>query len=112
MLNPATFDITVHQGATFELDVQYLDGDDQPVDMTGYVVEAQLWDRLAKGKLADFDTPWEDQEQGKFKLRLASAVTQAIDKQAQYDVLITEPSGDKFYLLQGAARLDPGLTGL
>jgi len=110
-VEPAHYDITIHQGATFELALQYKDGTGTPVNMSGYTLGAQLWNRTGTNKLADFDTPWTAQASGSFKLRLSSVVTSGITEQGQYDLMVTEPSGDKYYLLQGTAFLDPGLTG-
>ena len=111
MVDPGRYDITVHQGATFALNLQYKSGNDVPVDMSGYTVEAELWNRLGTAKLADFVQSWIVRASGIFKLVLASTVTSGITEQGQYDVMLTEPSGDKYYLLQGVAFLDPGLTG-
>ena len=111
MVDPGRYDITVHQGATFALNLQYKSGNDVPVDMSGYTVEAELWNRLGTVKLADFVQSWVVRASGIFKLVLASTVTSGITEQGQYDVMLTEPSGDKYYLLQGVAFLDPGLTG-
>jgi hypothetical protein len=111
MVTPGKYDITIHQGATFELPVQYKDSNGVPVSMSGYTVAAQLWNRLGTTKLSDFSFSWVVQASGLFKLRLSSAVTSGITEQGQYDVLLTEPSGDKYYLLQGNAFIDLGLTG-
>jgi hypothetical protein len=51
------------------------------------------------------------QASGAFKLSIPSSTTSGITEQGQYDIMLTEPSGDKYYLLQGTAFLDPGLTG-
>ena len=110
-MEPAHYDITIHQGATFELALQYKDGTGTPVNMSGYTLEAELWNRTGTAKFFNFDTPWIVQASGSFKLRLTSATTSGITEQGQYDLMITEPSGDKYYLLQGTAFLDPGLTG-
>lgn len=111
MVDPARYDITIHQGATFELPLQYKDSTGTPVNMTGYEVAAQLWNRTGTVKTSDFAVSWTAQASGSFKLRLASTVTSGITEHGQYDVLVTEPDGDKFYLLQGTAFIDPGLTG-
>ena len=111
MMDPAVYDITIHQGATFELRLQYKDASGVPINMSGYTVDAQLWNRLGTAKLANFSTPWETQASGIFKIRLASSVTSGITEQGQYDVMIAEPNGDKSYLLQGNAFIDLGLTG-
>ena len=110
-MDPASYDITIHQGATFELFLQYKDSEGAPVNMTGYSVAAQLWNRLGTTKMADFNLAWENQSAGSFRLKLASSVTNGITEQGQYDVLVTQPNNDKFYLIQGTAFIDLGLTG-
>jgi hypothetical protein len=110
-VDPAHYDITIHQGATFQLALEYKDSAGAFVNMNGYVLEAELWNRTGTVKLADFETPWTAQASGMFKLRLSSSVTSGITEQGQYDLIVTEPSGDKYYLLQGTAYIDLGLTG-
>ena len=110
-MDPARYDITIHQGATFQLALQYKDSAGTPVNMSGYTLEAELWNRTGTAKLANFDTPWTTQASGMFKIKLTSAVTSGITEQGQYDLMITEPGGDKYYLLQGTAYIDLGLTG-
>lgn len=110
-MEPARYDITIHQGATFSLGLQYKTDSGVPVNMSGYTVAAQLWNRLGTSKISNFDFSWTTQASGSFKIKLSSAVTSGITEQGQYDVLITEPSGDKYYLLQGNAFVDLGLTG-
>lgn len=111
MVTPGKYDITIHQGATFELPLQYKDSTGAPVNMSGYTVAAQLWNRTGTTKFSNFDFSWTAQASGLFKLRLSNAVTSGITEQGQYDVLVTEPGGDKFYLLEGTAFIDLGLTG-
>lgn len=111
MINPARYDITLHQGATFELPVQYKDSTGTPVNMSGYTISGTVWNRTGTTKLANFDLPWTVQASGMFKLRLSAAVTSGITEQGQYDILVTEPSANKFYLLEGTVFWNPGLTG-
>ncbi len=110
-MDPARYDITIHQGATFNLPLQYTTNSGTPINMTGYSIEAELWNKTGTTKLADFSVPWTAQVSGMFRLRLTSAVTSGITEQGQYDVMFTEPSGDKYYILQGTAFIDLGLTG-
>lgn len=110
-MESARYDITIHQGATFSLLLQYKDGTNTPVNMSGYAIEAELWNRTGTAKLADFSLPWQNQASGLFQMRLSSSVTSGITEQGQYDLMITEPGGDKYYLLQGTAFVDLGLTG-
>lgn len=110
-MDPAHYDITLHQGATFIRDVQYKDSAGVPINMSGYTINAQLWNRTGTAKFANFQTPWIAQASGMFQLQLSSAVTSGLTEQGQYDVMVTEPGGNKFYLLQGTAFVDLGLTG-
>lgn len=110
-MEPAKYDITIHQGATFELSLQYKDSTGTPVNMSGYTVSGQVWDRLGTTKYADFVHEWISQVSGSFRLKIPASGTSGLTQQAQYDVLMTEPGGDKHYLLNGAAFIDLGLTG-
>lgn len=112
MIEPGTYDITIHQGATFSLDLQYKDSLGNGVDMAGYQVAAKLVDRLNTSLVTNFVVSWVDQADGKFRLKIPASVTAGITSECQYDVLITEPGLDKFYILQGRAFLDPGFTGV
>lgn len=112
MIEPGTYDITIHQGATFSLELQYKDSTGAGVDMTGYQVEAKLVDRLNTALVTSFVVSWVDQAIGKFRLKIPASVTAGISAECQYDVLITEPGLDKFYILQGRAFLDPGFSGV
>jgi len=111
VIEPGKHDITIYQGATFKLDLQYKDGTGTPVNMSGYTVTAKMFDRLGTTQLASFTNTWTAQSSGQFRLSLSPATTSGISENGQYDVLITEPGGDKYYLLQGNAFVDLGLSG-
>jgi hypothetical protein len=110
MMAPAPYNITIHQGATFKLDLQYLDSNSNPVNMNGYTVNAQLWNRLNTDKITDFDFSWTTQASGIFQIKLTNAVTSGITEQGQYDILLSQPNGDKYYLMEGIAFLDQGVS--
>lgn len=112
MIEPGNYDITIHQGATFSLDLQYKDTSGNGVNMSGYSVAGKLVNRLNTATVTTFATSFVDQTVGKFKLKLTAAITAAITEECQYDIMITEPGGDKYYLLQGRAFVDPGFTGV
>lgn len=110
MIPPGKYDITIYQGATFDLPLQYKDSTGAPVNMSGYTVSGTLWNKIGTEKLATFDSPWTAQVSGMFRLRLEAAVTSGITEQGQYDVLVTKPDGDEFYLLEGNAFWNKGLS--
>jgi hypothetical protein len=108
--DPGRYDITIHQGATFVLPLHYKDGTGASVNLTGHTVSGTLWNNNGTGKLANFTTQWTVQASGMLELRLTASGTSIVAEQGQYDVLVTEPGGDKYYLLQGTAFFDPGLS--
>lgn len=112
MIEPGDYNFTIHQGATFGLELQYKDGDSNPVNMTGFSVEAKLSNRLRSSAIATFQITFVDTALGKFKIGLTAAQTAAITEEGQYDVLITEPAGTKYYILQGRVFVDFGVTGV
>ena len=112
MVDPATFDITIHQGATFSMDLQYKDSAGNGVNMSGYTVTSKIIARTGGADIATFTTTFTDQAVGKFNMKLTASTTQSITSEGLYDVLITEPGGDKFYLLQGRTQLDTGISGM
>jgi len=112
VIEPGNYDITIHQGATYKLNLQYKSSDGSGVNMAGYSVASKLVNRLNTEAVGTFTVVWLDQAIGKFTLNLTATETALITDEAKYDVLITEPGGDKYYLLQGRAFLDPGITGM
>lgn len=109
-MDPAKYDITIHQGATFALPIRYEDSTGTPVNMSGYTVEAKLYNRFNNQKFADFGFDWDVQASGAFRITLEDTVTSGITEQGCYDVLVTNPDGDKNYLLEGIAFLNPGVS--
>lgn len=112
MVDPGVLDITIHQGATFTLDLQYKDSAGNGVDMAGYTVTSKMVDRTGTNTLATFVSTFTDASVGKFQLKLTAATTAAITSEGLYDILLTEPNGDKFYLLEGRSKLNPGISGV
>jgi len=111
VIEPGRYDITIHQGATFELNLQLKDSAGSPLVMSGYTVAGKVFDRLGNTLLANFVQSWTAQASGQFKLTIPASGTATISGDGQYDVLITEPAGAKYYILEGTAFLNPGLTG-
>jgi len=110
MITPGKHDITIYQGATFELQIQYKDSSGTPVNMSGYTIASKLYNRLGTSKLADFAVNYVSQASGIFKIRLEASGTENINEQGQYDVLVTEPDNTAYYLLEGTAFFNQGLS--
>jgi hypothetical protein len=106
MIRPARLDITIPQRATFRKRMRL-----KGVNATGYQLVAQVWDgprRLTK--YADLAVVWIDQATGLFELVLQYQGTTPIPKDGEWDLLVIEPGGDRYYWLEGRAYRDPGLS--
>lgn len=110
MIQPGNYDITIQQGADWEKVFQLFDSDNDPVDLTGATVEAEIWTAEKRAKLADFTVSWVDRVIGKFKLSLSDAVTFALPKNGYYDIKVTDANGFSNYWVRGEAVLDTGYT--
>jgi len=110
MIQPATYNITVPQNATYSQSFQLKDGTGAALNMTGYTVSAQLWTAGKASKIADFAFAWTAQTTGQFTLSLSAAVTAEIGASGYWDMLVTNPDGSKDYWLRGSATLNMGYT--
>lgn len=110
MIDPAKYDITIQQGATFSKQFQLKTSDGQPLNMGGYSVDAELWTEGKGIKLADFAVAWVDRAVGKFTLSIPATATVDIGQNGYWDLLVTNPDGTKDYWLRGAAKLVTGYT--
>ena len=109
MIRPGRHDITIPQRATFRERLR-LKADGAPLDLTGYQAVAQVWDRKRTAKLADLTIDWIDRDAGELDLVLAHTATAAITKDGQWDLLLIQPNGERYYWLEGTAFVDPGYS--
>ena len=109
-MTPAIYNITIPQNATFELNFQLKGSDGTPLNMAGYEVLAQLWTANKTSKLGEFTINWIDRAIGKFNISLTPENTAAIVMVGFWDLLVTEPGGNKHYWVRGKVSLSVGYT--
>lgn len=110
MIQPGEYDITIQQGADWSKIFQFFDSLGDPVDLTGSVVEAEVWTERKRSKLADFTVAFIDQELGKFSLTLSNEVTITLPQTGYYDIKVTDANGFSNYWVRGKAILEVGYT--
>lgn len=110
MIQPGNYDITIQQGADWQKTFQLFDSNEDPVDLTGATVEAEIWTEGKRAKLADFTVAWVDRAIGKFTLNLSDTVTFSLTKSGYYDIKVTDANGFSNYWVRGEAILDTGYT--
>lgn len=103
-MTPGTLNLTVYQRATFRQSFDF------GIDLSGYSVYAQIWDKARRTKYADFTVEFTNQAAGQFDLVLPYATTTGLTKDAYWDVLLEEPGGERHYWLEGTVTIDAGYT--
>jgi len=109
-ITPATYNIRPQRRADYPFTVTFKDGSGSVVDLTGYTVLAQVWDKGRTVKQADFTVTIADPSNGQVLLNLSYTDTASLPDESYYDVMLIAPSGTREYYLQGVVRPSEGYT--
>ena len=102
---------TIQRRADFPLRLIFKDANNTAVNLTGFTVAAQVWNDDRSTKFADFAVTYTDRDNGTVDLKLADTDTANFSVNIlRYDVLLTDPSGDKMYYLEGTLFVSQGYT--
>lgn len=108
-----TYDFTVQRRSDHTEPFRITDGNDAAVNLTGYTVAAQVWDKERTGKYADFTVAYTNRSNGEFSLSLTHVETlQFTPDELSYDVLLLNPSGKREYYIEGNIFVSEGYTTL
>ena len=106
-----TYDFTVQRRADHAEPIRITDGNDQAVNLTGFTIAAQVWDKPRTGKYADFTVAYTNRSNGEFTLSLSTTqTTQFTPAELVYDVLILDTNGKREYYLEGNIFVSEGYT--
>lgn len=107
-----TYNLSIEQGATWELSMAV----DQPAgtdkDLSGYTFAGKLAKSYYDDSPVSFSTTDVNLLTGKFKISLSSTTTALLDSAYEYvyDVEMTSASGYITRLIQGRATISAGVT--
>lgn len=107
---PGTYNFTLQRRADFSLDLQFKDGSDAAIDLTGYTVYAQAWNKNRTRKSANFSITYVDRSDGKITLSVTDAQTATFPDELQYDVLLEDSGGTREYYLEGIISVSQGYS--
>ena len=106
-----TYDFTVQRRSDHTESIRITDGNDDPVNLTGFTIAAQVWDKERTGKYADFTIAYTNRTNGEFTMSLTHNQTrQFTPNELSYDVLILNVSGQREYYLEGNIFVSQGYT--
>lgn len=107
---PITLNIRPQRRADYPIDVTFRDSDGEPLDLAGWQVLAQVWNKERTSKVGDFTVTVTDAAAGKVTLKLPYTVTTVLPAEARYDVMLISPSGLREYYIEGIVRPSEGYT--
>tara|TARA_R100000426_G_scaffold69515_1_gene48368 strand:+ start:1035 stop:1379 length:345 start_codon:yes stop_codon:yes gene_type:complete len=108
-----TYDFTVQRRSDHTELFRITDSNDDAVNLTGFTVAAQVWNKERTGKYADFTVAYTNRTNGEFSLSLTHVQTlQFTPNELSYDVLLLNPSGKREYYIEGTIFVSEGYTTL
>ena len=107
-----TYDFTVQRRADHKELIRITDSNDDAVNLTGFTIAAQVWDKSRTGKYADFTIAYTNRTNGEFTMSLTHIQTlQFTPNELVYDVLILNSSEtEREYYLEGNIFVSEGYT--
>lgn len=109
-VQPGIYNIALQRRADHSITLQFKDSNDDAINLTGWSVAAQAWNKNRTTKYADFAIDYTNRVAGTVTISLTDTQTEALPDEVYYDVLLTNPSGLKEYYLEGIVYVSEGYT--
>lgn len=109
-IQPGTYNITLQRRADYSVLLQFKDSTGTVINLTGYTVYAQAWDKARSTKYADFGVAYTNRTNGQVTISLTDTQTATFIDELYYDVLLENASGDREYYLEGVIFVSQGYT--
>jgi hypothetical protein len=109
-ISPGQYNISLQRRADYSIALQFKDSTDAAINLTGWIVAAQVWNEGRSTKYADFTVTYTNLATGTIAIALTDEQTTIFPAEAYYDVLLTNPSGLKEYYLEGIVYVSEGYT--
>ncbi len=110
-ISPGTYNFTLQRRSDHSIPLLFKDSNNNAINLTGFTVEAQVWEETRTTKYADFSVTYTDRTAGSVKISLTDAQTATFTPDVlKYDVLLTNGSNEKEYYLEGTIFVSEGYT--
>ena len=111
-ITPGTYNMTVQRRADHSIQLVFKDSTNSAINLSGYSVAAQVWDKDRKVKFADWTVTYTNRATGTVYIALTDVQTASFipDSVLYYDVLLTDGAGLKEYYLEGNINVSEGYT--
>tara|TARA_B100000123_G_C25569522_1_gene357689 strand:- start:102 stop:443 length:342 start_codon:yes stop_codon:yes gene_type:complete len=110
-ISPGTYNMTIQRRSDHSVDFQLKDSNSANVNLTGYTVSSQIWDKARTNKAADVTITITNATGGAFSWKVTDTQTATFNLPSyEYDILLTNGSGDKEYWVEGTITMEEGYT--
>jgi hypothetical protein len=109
-ISPGQYNISLQRRADYSITLQFKDSTDAAINLTGWTVEAEVWNQGRSTKYADFAVTYTNRATGTIAIALTDEQTTIFPDEAYYDVLLINPSGLREYYLEGIIYVSEGYT--
>jgi len=108
---PGLYDFTLQRASDHKFNVVFKDSAGSAINLTGWTVEAQIWDIDRTTKAADWSVAYTNRSLGSIDLSITDTVSATLTAdEYQYDVLLTDGAGLKEFYLEGTIFISEGYT--
>jgi hypothetical protein len=110
-ITPATLNLRVQRRADYPLALTFKDSTGTAINLTGWTVVAQCWDKLRSSKVGDWTVTVTSAVNGQVELKLPYTVTAVMTaSEYYYDVMLINPSALREYYVEGIIRPSEGYS--
>nr|BAR30987.1 phage tail protein [uncultured Mediterranean phage uvMED]BAR30996.1 phage tail protein [uncultured Mediterranean phage uvMED] len=110
-ITPGSYNMTVQRRSDHNVQLVFKDSSNDAINLTGFTVEAQVWEETRTTKYADWTVTYTNRSTGTIDIALTDVQTATFSPDLlKYDVLLTNPSGLKEYYLEGNIFVSEGYT--
>ena len=88
-IEPGIYNFTLQRRSDHTIPLVFKDGNNNPINLTGFTVAAQVWDQTRTTKYADFGVTYTDRSIGSVSITLTDTQTATFTPEIlNYDVLL------------------------
>lgn len=109
-VEPGIYNFSIQRRADHPLPLEFEASEGVPLNLTGWTVLAQVWNKQRTTKYADFTVTYTNRALGQIQLFLSDTQTATLPDECFYDVKLENPSGISEYYLEGAIYVSEGYT--
>ena len=110
-VTPGTYNMTIQRRSDHAIQLVFKDSNNSAINLTGFTVEAQVWEETRTTKYADWTITYTNRSTVTIDMSLTDTQTATFSPSLlKYDVLLTNPSGLKEYYLEGDIFMSEGYT--